>query len=187
MEKRFHKRQVVKRPLPNPDPERLSLYAPEFHVEDVRRGGVPNWRESVDPPIRDVIFALHDEVPCIEKTTWSCAGKSHETDPRESLKDPDFGRKYTCGAYFVAVFRTDDENLEVAQAFEDALTSDVFAFGEGENSFRGKIACSTARKHNISERPRRHYFFAYDKPPTAGMIDALWDVVREKIEPFKEK
>ena len=180
------KRRVEQRELKQYLPEVLERYGEEFHVEKIPSPSDSSvWAQDIDPPIGDLIVALADEVPCIKTTKDSCAGKAWEQV--QAYQDKDFKPMHVPCAYVELLYDTGDEQIHDAQKLDDELTTKIFKFGRGENAFQGKFACMEREYHNlsVSEEFHRSYDLVFDKPATPEMLANMWDVFREKVEPFK--
>lgn len=204
-------KQVVRRQIPRVDPRRLDLYGIEHHGAKGREN--QPWRQQLDPPVEDIVLALSDQVPCVECTENSCAGKCFTytekfsdlwqgvDDPiaREALeamkftddvvdkpeKDPDFGRAYDVDAHIELIYKTDESNLPDALKLETALTSSIYEFGDGSDTFKGKIHCPE-RGGALAGSPQRTYELRFNRPVTPIMLECMWGVFRGIVEPFKE-
>ncbi|GEM_PF-902900 len=203
MEKSVHKGSIVKREIPDFPAEKLALYAEEYHCPPEKRGAPLS--ERLDPPVSDIVMALREEVACIADTYDSCAGRAHKAsffpkaitlleqmgmktdatleldeDMHEPEPDPLLGMAYDPDAYIELAYSGEASHSSQAVSLHEALISNVYEFGDGENSFRGRI-------EHIPHHSKMTYQLLFDKPPTEVMLECMWGLFREKIEPFKVK
>ncbi|MFH1835654.1 MAG: hypothetical protein ABH851_05655 [Methanobacteriota archaeon] len=169
------KKPVEKRAMPTYLPEELALFSSEHH------------KSGIDPPIRDIVADLNERTPCVLGTNDSCAGDPSKKSSNYPSKDPDFIMRFCAGSVEFS-YKTDGAHLAEAEQMEEALTSKVFEFGDGPDSFRAKIEMpGDLEDITISQYPRRAYHLVFDKPVEAHMLDGMWDVFREKTNPFQRK
>ncbi len=156
--------------------DRLSQYAEQFHHSN-----------PIDPPIKNIVADLNERTPCVLGTHDSCAGDPSELSSNYPSPDLDFIMRYWAGSVEFS-YKTDGAHLAEAEQMEEALTSKVFEFGDGPDSFRAKIEMPADLEGiTISQYPRRTYHPVFDKPVEAHMLAGMWDVFREKTNLFQRK